>query len=45
VDVKLIPTGVSRWPVDQPVYLMLEQGAGYLVGTPNNATVTIAANN
>src|SRR6185312_13531353 len=41
-DVKVVPLGISRWPIDQPVYLMLEQGTGYLVGTPNNATVTIA---
>jgi hypothetical protein len=43
-DVKVVPLGISRWPIDQPVYLMLEQGTGYLVGTPNNAAVYIAGN-
>jgi len=43
-DVKVIPTGGSRWPIDKDVYLMLEQGSGYLVGTPNFDTVTITGN-
>ena len=45
VNVKVVPTGPSRWPIDEDVYMMLEQGTGYLVGTPNYATVTIAGNN
>src|SRR5205814_3632929 len=44
-DVKVVPTGPSRWPIDKDVYLMLEQGSGYIVGTPNYATLTIAGNN
>src|SRR5205807_1766016 len=44
-DVKIVPTGASRWPIDKDVYLMLEQGTGYIVGTPNYATLTIAGNN
>ena len=45
VNVKLVPTGPSRWPIDEDVYLMLEQGSGYLVDTPNYAIMTIAGNN
>src|SRR2546430_3090396 len=44
-DVKIVPMGASRWPIDKDVYLMLEQGSGYIVGTPNYATVTIAGHN
>ena len=44
-DVKVVPTGPSRWPIDEDVFLMLEQGPGYIVGTPNYATLTIAGHN
>src|SRR5256885_15938779 len=44
-NVKVVPTGPSRWPIDKDVYLMLEQGPGYHVGTPNYTTGTIAGHN
>jgi PKD repeat protein len=43
-DVVIIPIDDQGEEIDEPVYLMLAPGAGYIVGRPNAVTVMIADN-
>jgi len=43
-DVIIVPIDDTDTEIDEPLYLMLAPGAGYIVGTPNAVTVMIADN-
>lgn len=40
--VTIVPIADSDAEINEPVYLMLAPGTGYIIGTPNGAAVTIA---